>query len=535
MIDPHQKYFPSSTYGWNIQKRADLRETIPHQFEPYKNIFLCAGETLDDGHYDGTLFRFPLRDVPSSLSDNVYSSDSVLRLFECFQADADRLLIFLKHLESVELYIRGPRDDNPRLLYSVKIADECLYNVRSRRQDFLYDSGAEIGKLPMKSVISSFPIHIDTIQYHEDGYEMARQRHSWLVTNYFGGSMQISAVMRKLHQDPDISYLPWVGIAMEMSENGSQTDQDAQEANGHIFCFLPLPPEKKSMTGLPIHVNGFFALEQNRKYLKWPSADQSAHHVTDKKLMWNRSLLTEVVPKAYVQLILRAIELSEERGNSQEMVEAIYKALPDMDQVDRKWEIVLAPFYTELLQHRVFFTPANGGNWIKVNDAIFNTLGDKDEAKNIVLKSMLGANRNVVSVPPHVELAVKRCCFHVKPKTITPELVGLSFQESQYNSTYDVEDKIYLLRYILKNERYEDLCGLELLPLSNGCFTEFISKRQASGRSVYIASTEHPQSLLPGMEERFLNPDIDEDIRKMLGKLARKGKYRIICYFYGEL
>ena len=78
-------------------------------------------------------------------------------------------------------------------------------------------------------------------------------------------------------------------------------------------CFLPLPVQKTSLTSLPVHVNGFFALSQNRHYIKFPNAEQEdqerqGHQLTDKSLLWNRCLLEEAIPKAYATMILEAIK-----------------------------------------------------------------------------------------------------------------------------------------------------------------------------------------------------------------------------------
>ena len=52
------------------------------------------------------IFRFPLRIVPSELSETVYNRDKMSALFQSFQADAHLVLIFLKSVETVELSTR---------------------------------------------------------------------------------------------------------------------------------------------------------------------------------------------------------------------------------------------------------------------------------------------------------------------------------------------------------------------------------------------------------------------------------------------
>ena len=71
-------------------------EHIQDQFRPYKEIFDCNDEVFSEGKYGGTLFRFPLRQTPSKLSETLYSEEKMERLFDSFFADAHLVLLFLE-------------------------------------------------------------------------------------------------------------------------------------------------------------------------------------------------------------------------------------------------------------------------------------------------------------------------------------------------------------------------------------------------------------------------------------------------------
>ena len=149
----------------------------------------------------------------------------------------------------------------------------------------------------------SYPLTIETINFETH----LTEQHSFLVTDYFCGG-QVSSTFKKLMTDKDLSYLPTVGVAMALPE-GPQLQTPVIQ--GHVFCFLPLPIQTKS--GLPVHVNGFFALSQNRRYIKSPNADQeyrqkAGRKMTDKSLLWNKCLLEEALPKAYATMILEAVK-----------------------------------------------------------------------------------------------------------------------------------------------------------------------------------------------------------------------------------
>ena len=78
-------------------------------------------------------------------------------------------------------------------------------------------------------------------------------------------------------------------------------EEDDDKPGGHVFCFLPLSLEQKSSTGLPVHVNGYFSISQNRRHLKWPTAGLKSksdkvecalhvRYVTRKQTLWSLSL-----------------------------------------------------------------------------------------------------------------------------------------------------------------------------------------------------------------------------------------------------
>ena len=313
-IDPHGVYFSDKRRrrtGKHWRLREDLvdMERIPDQFRPYKGIFDCTDEVFSQGFYDGTLFRFPLRRKPSELSATLHSAEKMDTLFESFQADAQLMLLFLQHLESIELFVREESEPNPRKIFQVKVADKSLETVRAKRKEF----GTRItpGEVMPASITVTYPMTIETVDF-DSLLGDNTQQYSFLVTNFFCGG-NVSSTFKKLMTDRDLSYLPTVGVAMALPTGPKLQTPTIQ---GHVFCFLPLPVQKTSLTGLPVHVNGFFALNQNRRYVKFPTADQeyqerTGRRLTDKSLLWNKCLLEEAIPKAYAAMVLEAI-----KGNS---------------------------------------------------------------------------------------------------------------------------------------------------------------------------------------------------------------------------
>jgi sacsin len=129
--------------------------------------------------------------------------------------------------------------------------------------------------------------------------------------------------------------------------------------------------------------------------------------------------------------------------------------------------------------------------------------------------------KKVVTVPVNVTTALEQYCTS-STKNITPKLLRNSLKEdpSCYcNLSY--EDKILLLKYILSDSDFKDLEGLELLPLSDKTFTTFQPKNY--NVPIYIDSSDHPKSLLPGLQRMFLDTEMDDTVIKQLKNAVKKG------------
>ena len=247
----------------------------------------------EGGHFPGTLFWFPLRQSCSDLSSTVYSEHNVEDLLASFRAEAPSLLLFLNHIQRVDILAR---DDHggPQELFSVGIAPSCLPTVRSERQRFEKDITTAGNSLPQKETFCVTEVTMETRNYVTPSTDTQQ----WLVANYHCGQKEISSTLSALCSDPQLSYRPYVGVAMPLTNWSSFQSQ--------VFCFLPLPLDTRSPTGLPLHVHGYFALEQNRRHVKWPTADRLSHGAhLDPQSTWNCLLVAELLPTVYRRAILR--------------------------------------------------------------------------------------------------------------------------------------------------------------------------------------------------------------------------------------
>lgn len=195
------------------------------------------------------------------------------------------------------------------------------------------------------------------------------------------------------------------------------------------------------------------------------------------------------------------------------------RAWPDISSINPKWKKIEYPLFTLLLQKKVVYTPAHLGQWLTAEKAVFDLLSE-DEPKELLQRVLLTGGVSVVSVPSHVTEAITSHAA-TTVKSMTPSRIRATLKKDPrcYKKLVRPE-KLLLLQFCLKDCKFEDLYDLNLLPLFDGTFTTFSNRRE----KIYICSPNHPRELFPGLEHRFIDDTIDEDIIGSLKDAAYQGK-----------
>ena len=154
---------------------------------------------------------------------------------------------------------------------------------------------------------------------------------------------------------------------------------------------------------------------------------------------------------------------------------------------------------------------------MKVEDAVFQCQPE-DELSELLMKVLLSVGVSAVAIPDHVSRALDK--YSPPKKEIQPNLIRRVLQ--QVPSSYvnlGRGEKLLLLKFSLSDNQFSNLEGLQLLPLCNGDFLKF----EATARTVFISSEEHPQELFPGLDEQFLDRGVDKEILDKLFKAVDQG------------
>ncbi|KAI8506253.1 hypothetical protein Bbelb_156800 [Branchiostoma belcheri] len=477
ILDPHEDIFlidgvRQSGCIWHLQEDAEEIKNLEDQFSPLKNLFEGAEDPFKTGFFKGTIFRFPLRQTPSRLSKTVYDYQKVMDLFDSFKSDGDIVLLFLHHVRSIKLMTREESGHSTTdYVYRVSMSSQ---SQQDREPRFTANV-----KKALKVSIDNRETVVSTCKFSMAVDGLPPQK--WLVTTYVKGR-GISEEAKKLSEE--LSLLPWVGVAMPLFGDG--------KVDGRTFCCLPLPEGHES-TGLPVHVHGFFGVSDNRRSLKWTGTDQKS----DSAARWNEILVREILPSAYARLITDATQYCKKDA----LYIYVYAALPDKHRTAQHWDRALNPFFDEVFTQKVVWTPANGEKWITPRDAVFN----RTSVPTAVLEYLVGAGHDVVTLPKHVMQAIDDTFSRSGLKEVTPELLRTTMKRTGVQND-SREDKLAWLQYALDDKNYDAMEGIELLPLADKTFTTF-SKYD---KKIFIESEQHPRTLLPGLEGRFLDTDINK-------------------------
>nr|XP_020666734.1 sacsin isoform X1 [Pogona vitticeps] len=511
MLDPHQTLFGPRESGqcWNLKDDIKEINELTDQFAPFIGVFGSTKETFKNGHFPGTFFRFPLRQQPSQLSSNVYNKEKVLELFDSFRADADTVLLFLKSVQDVSLHVREA-DGTERLIFRVTASEnKALKHERPNSIKILGSAISQYCKGIPSNSITCVTYHINIVL--EDESIKDAQKTSWLVCNSVGGR-GICSELDCLADD--LKYIPTIGIAMSLSSNGEEKGAVAQ-FSGRAFCFLPLPPGEESKTGLPVHVSGFFGLTDNRRSIKWRELDQWR----DPAALWNELLVANMVPKAYASLILEAIKRMETEENSDFPLSAerIYRLWPEKSKIKVHWQSIIEPLLKELFQNEVIYSFSD--TWIKVEEAYFSEMDDSLEYTQAVLNYLQDSGKKIAKVPDNIADAVDLIVSSTKPvKKVTPATVRQVLRKCGHKGRSD--EKLHILDFVLSDGNYNELIGLELLPLQNGNFASF-SSSASDQDAIYITSENYPRSMFPGLEGRLLADDLKPHVLAALKEAAK--------------
>lgn len=472
IFDPHTTYLGRSIKnkskpGIKIDMKKHRRKLrrIGNQFKPYNDIFGCdLRPDAQTDEYDGTLFRFPLRTrsqaVKSDICQKHYDDLEMKTLLQMLISNAEGLLLFTQNVCKISVYhLPSHSTGTPRMVEMFKAEKKPISIVRqlvpkiecpstaSKLSDDMKEMiqqssilksatetmrriklGSNIRRLELPS--SSQVIEVEcntkdsaTLKLQVSRGDVIRQ---WLISSHMGTgeSLQMSARVNNL--------IPCAGVAVPVvksPESGNSftpqpilNNNYPKTPNGSIFAYMPLPVQ----TGLPVHINGAFAISSSRRHL----CERNEDDKYDIRALWNETLLKDAVSKAYINLLqdLTIISPPSEFG---------YPGIwPNCSHVETNVKQLTDITYTQIL------TNDSGVN--NSNNTVFSDGSEWKAFENVLfLSSELESTTSAFST---TALKVARQCSKQTgniilylPEFIRKGFIAAGFEEEIVSHTYSIE------------------------------------------------------------------------------------------------
>ena len=375
ILDPHISHLgrahrDTSQPGIKINLEKSLRGTLVDQFHPYANIMGCD---LDKCHFDGTLFRLPLRTElsarDSEIRDFPYTRDKMIKLLTKLIEGMSNMLLFTRNVSKVKvLHVSANENDpsNAAEMCCFTKTEHQLLNTSSEKRLMTHDlcdmipshilKSRELFRTLIRRSISQECCHL----LSWENCKCCTYDSNWLISYAAGVAQAIE--FAKTNQKE--LFLPYAAVALQVIVDleGKITPQ---ATDGQLFCHLPLAVT----TGLPVHINAPFSLQPNRRNI----VTQSTDDIVLLHAEWNKILFADPVCQAYLDII-KTLYNNNSENVSVFQIWPLYKdAFHSIDNISMPLlhDHLITPFYTLLISDLSFPICRINNSTITLQDALF--------------------------------------------------------------------------------------------------------------------------------------------------------------------
>ncbi|KAL4220906.1 hypothetical protein ACF0H5_019172 [Mactra antiquata] len=508
-------------------KRIDYNDFL----NAFDDTFDFTENIVAHGNYPGTIFWFPLRKNASLLSDFIYTEADVKKLIDSFLIRSEWYLIFTKTLCKIDVFVDRQTQLAQTVLYSrneqtsftelgLGKKQACFTmccslldckSVREKKRE-IQTRLKELGRtVPQRSMFWTLDMRIKTTTMATDITE-----NDWLVIIFLKGG-NIGENTQNLLSNSTLNYHHIVAIATRTTALPGDADGGA----GHVFCYQPLPQEsQKSITGLPVHVNAFFALGNNRRQIKWEDNDAQFSLLSDPGIAWNHALREEILPYCYRQLVLQMIEKCIKTNNKPDYIRMVYRMFPDYDKSAEKWKSLVEKFYHIIQSDEICVTEKSDGKWQSIENVHILSRSSENWFESI--RNRLIADSINIAVIPDKVVDMFQKMTTVDVKEVTPRYFAdhLVMREGYKKST--PEEKSHFLQFINKDSLNFMSGSFELLPLHDGTYTNF----DEFDEPIFMEDADVVE-LFPKNQSRFVSANVSTETTNIIKHIKDSGRSRV--------
>ena len=284
VFDPHCRYVPKANKVYPGRQYDELNGGFWNEMKDLRSCYLQDPiQKQPDCLKTGTLFRYPLRWNQKIVDESmileseeqrpIHSAEVMEEKLSDWVIQIEEALLFLNNIKQFEFYViqNDSHIFELRARYSVTLRDSAVqkrheYQLHLSQQSRLKD--AEKTCVPK---VFTYTLGLHSLVSN------AKEERVWVIQQGIGDLFKPGQKWQFIGRA-----LPKHGLAIPL--------KPVEHFSGKIFCFLPLP----NGSNLPLHINGQFVLNSNRRSL-WSDSN-------DDKAKWNNQLV-EAIASSYVYFL----------------------------------------------------------------------------------------------------------------------------------------------------------------------------------------------------------------------------------------
>ena len=202
--------------------------------------------------------------------------------------------------------------------------------------------------------------------------------------------------------------------------------------------------------------------------------------------------------------------------------ELFYRALPDIQVVQDRWQGLLRQVYKDLVQEESFYSHSRRV-WLPLSQCVLQCFDPglllSEQVKAAVIKVYSVNEQNLVQLPGHVHNTLEQLGLLEGVEVINPSRTSELVASSLPHLTRT--DKLWLLHYFCScGDAHQCLLNQHLLPLADNTFGTF---QYRHGLCEVFWSPANLLKLFPGIEAQFCDTNVPADVDDDLQSLAISG------------
>ncbi|CAG8463157.1 32867_t:CDS:2, partial [Racocetra persica] len=490
-LDPHAKFLPMRG---NSPKRPRgiklnfLEKKFLTRFNDQCIPYLAIENCNFKQSFNGTLFRLPLRNIELSkkslISRNSVNPKAILNHF--YKIKGSHEILFLRNIGIYSIYHIEKDKHEPQLIWEAKIQNlKDIENIRS--------------KVDYKPQI--FQLDTDTKIY--DAQKEKTTSEMWLVCT--GGNTEITdTALSDFSKEERLTAHGGVAAILARSDNESLNNPldltNPPDLDGKEYAYVSC----NGSTNLGVHINGHFSLTRDRIVILQPNDNINGNPTS-----------------LHVKLLEKIAEIDYERFkksniSAEKFVSCITKKFCPFSRVKSGLYYSYAiSVLQKINDSEVFWTEANGGKFVSLNNAYFY-----EESESAIANILVEHGISTVKIDKNILGQLKESQNQKgrpdkKYRPINSESVCNLLrkpdvlQSIHQKSTDSYKDVLVLLKFVLQNKNlFSKLTGLQLVPLKDRSIGTF------GEQTYYIAKQKH-QVLFPQSGPSRFVYDSDDELNKI--------------------